>query len=515
MKIKLLFLLLITCSMSVNAQNDERALAAAVDTIVRKYTEADIVNQFVDEIFEKHRSAYLASRIAKSYYNYNEESDIYKDQFHKIRRYHKNDTTMAFKYINRSVAVDPHYGRAYVIACDILDYHGKTEEGMKWLERGLAECPKDSSLYIAMAEILARTDMEAAKAKLEDLRMLDPSIPIELYIARIYNKIDIRGNENRKEVADYYGKIDKTKMTQGDMETYVMSLFYSGRNDEANENAETGLALFPHSMMLNRIYLRSLVPMKKYKEALSAFENLKNAEKTILEIRDTMAYANALVGLKKYDDAMALYDILLRKPNISNGDIEATNIYINQCMAARLKDYTSLGDYQQAVDMYREFLNKREKDNLVTDDMRSNYANIFIDWAEELNGSEKEEKLLEADRILENAANTSKDNDAFFAYIRLVKIYYKLDGRAETGVGLPCVDQLERIIMSKGGDISGTNINRLIAAYNYAMSYYYVTKDDNAMGLKYAEKILQLDPDFEKALKVKEITERQLKRRHR
>jgi hypothetical protein len=69
--------------------------------------------------------------------------------------------------------------------------------------------------------------------------------------------------------------------------------------------------------------------------------------------------------------------------------------------------------------------------------------------------------------------------------------------------------------MSNGADISPTNINRLVAAYNYAMGYYYVTKDDNAMGLKYAEKILSLDPVNEKALKVKEIAEKQLGRRRR
>jgi tetratricopeptide (TPR) repeat protein len=304
-------------------------------------------------------------------------------------------------------------------------------------------------------------------------------------------------------------------MTQGDMETFVMSLFYSGQNDLANENAEAFLAYYPHSLMLNRIYFRSLVPLKKYKEAIDAYDNLKKADNPIIEIRDTMAYATALVGIKKYDEAMVLYDKVLRKPNISSRDLEATNIYINQCMAARIKDYTSNGNYQQAIDMYKSFLDKREAENLVTDDMRMNYANIYMDWADELNGPEKIEKLMEADRILEDAANKSKDNDAYFAYIRMVKIYYTIDGRAESGAGIPCVEQLERIVMSKGGDISGTNANRLVAAYNYAMGYYYVTKDDNAMGLKYAEKILSIDPMNEKAQKVKEIAERQLGRRRR
>lgn len=513
---KALFLsLLFAFSAMAHAQNDERALAAAIDSIVRIYTEADIVNKFVDEIFEKHKSAYLATRIAKSYYNYNEESDVYKDKYHKLRHYHKNDTVNAFKYINRAIAVDPKYPRAYIVAADILDYDGQTEEAMKWLERGMVNSPNDSSLYVSQAEILARTDIEAAKAKLEELKKADPSIPVELFIARIYDKIDIRGNEYRDQVAEYYGKIDKTKMTQGDLESYVMSLFYSGQGEECNSQAEEGLKRFPHSLALNRFYLRSLIPLKKYSEALTAFENLKKADKVIIEIRDTMAYANALVGLKRYDEAMTIYDGLLKKTDLSDGDRNATNIYVNQCMAARVKDYTSMGEYQKAIDMYEDFMRKREAMKMVTDDMRSNYVNIFFDWAEELNGPERVDKLMAADRILEDIANVSKDNAALFAYWRLVRVYYQVDGRAESGAGLPCVEQLERIIMSNGADISPTNINRLVAAYNYAMGYYYVTKDDNAMGLKYAEKILSLDPVNEKALKVKEIAEKQLGRRRR
>jgi tetratricopeptide (TPR) repeat protein len=136
--------------------------------------------------------------------------------------------------------------------------------------------------------------------------------------------------------------------------------------------------------------------LNNYKEAIDAYDNLKKADNPIIEIRDTMASATSLVGIKKYDEAMVLYDKVLRKPNISSRDLEATNIYINQCMAARIKDYTSNGNYQQAIDMYKSFLDKREAENLVTDDMRMNYANIYMDWADELNGPEKIEKLMES-----------------------------------------------------------------------------------------------------------------------
>ena len=502
-------------SAMAHAQNDERALAAAIDSIVRIYTEADIVNKFVDEIFEKHKSAYLATRIAKSYYNYNEDADVHKDNFHKLRHYHKNDTVNAFKYINRAIAVDPKYPRAYIVAADIFDYDGHTDEAMKWLERGLANSPNDSSLYISQATILARTDIEAAKAKLEELKKADPSFPVELFIARIYDKIDIRGNEYRSQVAEYYGKIDKSMMTQGDLETYIMSLFYSGQNAECNEQAEEGLKRFPSSLALNRFYFRSLVPLKKYSEAITAYKNLQNAKNTIIEIRDSINYAAALAGTKKYDEAMRLYDIILLKPNLPDNDRKTTEYYVGQCMSMRVKDYTDMGDYQKAVDLYSAFLEKRRAEGLLDDMMYYTLANIYIDWSAEQNGIEKTETLMKADKILSDAIDNIKiqDNAVTFCAVRVFSIYFKIDPTAESGAGVPVINQYEALLTKDGAVPTGSNAARLAMAYRYMLSYYAYVKSDYVTASSYAEKMLDVDPMNEVATKFLEATAKRGRRR--
>ena len=499
--ITLFFLL---ASSGVQAQDNEHALAAAIDTIARVFPQDTIVKSLVEEVFQKHnKSAYLATRIAKSYYKYNEEDDIYKDTFHKMRRYHKNDTAYAFKFINRAIAIDPKYGDAYVLACDILDYDGKTEEGMKWLNRGLSYNNRDTSLYIAQAMILARTDIEAAKAKLQEMRKLDANFPVDLYIARIYDKMDVRGNEYRAQVAESYSKIDKSKMSRGDMETYVMSLFYSGRNEECNTQAEECLKIYPKSLALNRFYFRSLVPLKKYNDALTAFANLKASENAIVEIRDSINYAAALAGVKRYDEAMNLYDYILAKPNLSDNDKASTNYYVDQCMQSRVKDFTDVGDYQHAINVYSDFLEKRRSEGKLDDMMNYTMANIYISWAEELNGPEKEDKLLKADKILEEAiANIKiKSNATTFAAVRVFSIYFKLDPTAETGIGMPAINQYEHILTSDGGSPSGSNAQRLIMAYRYALSYYAYTQSDYDTAMSYADKILDIDPTNETATK--------------
>ena len=99
-------------------------MAAAIDTIVRTYNEAEIRDKFVEDIFNKfNKSAYLATRIAKSYYNYNKvDPPVFRD-------FHRRDTVNAFKYINRSIAIDPKYAEAYILASDILSYEKAAEGG--------------------------------------------------------------------------------------------------------------------------------------------------------------------------------------------------------------------------------------------------------------------------------------------------------------------------------------------------------------------------------------------------
>ena len=509
--------LMLTVVMPTKAQNDERALAAAVDTIIRVYTQTNIVDRIVEDAFEKRKTAYMATRIAKSYYNYNEEPDKYKDMFHKIRQFHRNDTAMAFKYIRRALAIDPKYGEAYVTACDILDYDGQTEEGLKWLLRGEQQNPNDSSLCLANATILARTDLNAAVAKLEVFKTVNPAFPVNLYIARIYDKIDVKGNEYRSQVAEYYGKIDKSQMTQGDMETYVMSLFYSGQNDECNLQAEEGLKYFPRSLALNRFFFRSLIPLKKYAEAITAFDNLKASENSILEIRDTINYAAALAGMKKYDAAMALYDEILTKPHLSENDRNATNTYINQCMQARVKDYTDMGEYQQAIDFYSEFIAKRRAEGKLDDMMNYTLANIYIDWSAEQNGQEKVATLMKADKILEDAiANVKmKGNAVTFAAVRIFSIYFKIDPTAESGVGIPAINLYERLLMADGETPTGSNASRLVMAYRYMMGYYAYAKADYKTAMVYADKILDIDPLNDSALKFSQAMSKAGGRRRR
>jgi len=503
---KALFLsLLFAFSAMAHAQNDERALAAAIDTIVRTYTEADIVNKFVDEIFEKHKSAYLATRIAKSYYNYNKvDPPIF-------RNFHKKDTVQAFKYINIAITIDPKFSGSYILASDILSFEKGSagrSEAMGWLDRGIAQNPTDSSLYISSAELLAQTDADAAVAKLKLLKERDPKFPVDLQLGRLYFQLwDKYGMEPYAEMAASYDKVDKEDMIRGDLEAYSFALYATNQIDKMYEVSSYGVKKYPESFMLSMNEFYGLLGLKKFPEAVIAGERfLKNTDPSKLQPIHYLRYGEALNGTKRYDEAIAQYDYVLKMEGVSDNNITTAYNHIASSMQSKVNDYIKDGDYSTAVSIYEEFLNSRRAINKVDASMLSMYAGIYMSWAKKSSGSEQEALYMKADNIyLEMGQQFPKFDD--IACANRLQIRTTLDPDFEKGIAIPFAEDLEKILLAKGSDITENQKSRLVTAY-WVQCYYYAANAKNRskkLALSFAEKILDIDPMNSQALKIYDI----------
>lgn len=497
---------------SVAAQDDVKAIGAAVDTILRVYTQDYIMDPLIRKVLDQNRTAPLGVRIAKAYYNFNEDQGgNYKTRddgllAHKLRYFHKQDTVKAMQYIRAALDIDSAYAPAYVLAADMFDYEGRTNEAIAWLERGLAVNPKDSSLYIAEAEILARTDVDAAKAKLSELRQLDPNFLMDRYMARIYEKIDVTGVQYRHQVAEYLGNMDFDIMTRDEIELYVYSLYFSGQAQACNSKAFDALKKYPRSLALNQFYFRTLVQLKKYEEAIDAFRQLQNAEpipgKPLMELEDSLNYGRALSGTKKYDEAMALFDIIQAKPNLSERQQSNLDIFVSSLMTSRVNDMKKKGEYQQAADMYKAFVDKRRAAGKLTDDNIATYADIYMEWSTELNGTDKYPVLMQADEIYAEGVRTSKENNDAFQYQR-VTIQLAFDPDKKKGTAIPFIKDGISMILSKGAPdmLDGGQRARLISFYMTMCLYgleKHISKKEVA---DYADKVMDIDPANEDAPK--------------
>ena len=503
----ILSFLFLTIAIFASAQANERAMAAAIDTIVRTYNEAEIRDKFVEDIFNKfNKSAYLATRIAKSYYNYNKvDPPVFRD-------FHRRDTVNAFKYINRSIAIDPKYAEAYILASDILSYEkaaeGGREEAMSWLNRGIAANPTDSSLYIASAELLALTDADAAVNKLKELKEKDPNFPVDLQLGRLYYQLwDKHGLEPYAEMAASYDKVNKEDMIQGDLEAYSFALYATNQIDKMYDVSSYGAKKYPESFMLSMNEFYGLLGLKKFAEAVIAGERfIKNTDPSKLQPIHYLRYGEALNGSKRYDEAIAQYDYVIKMEGVSDNNIATAYNHIASSMEAKVNDYIKDGDYQTAVALYEEFLNSRRAINKVDASMLSMYAGIFSSWAKKLSGPEKEATYMKADKIYQEMAELFPKFDDI-AWVNRLQIRTTLDPEFEQGIAIPFAENLEKIILAKGSNITDGQRSRLVTAY-WVQCYFYaanVKKRSKKLALSFAEKILDIDPMNSQALKIYEI----------
>ena len=313
---------------------------------------------------------------------------------------------------------------------------------------------------------LAQTDVRAAEAKLQAFKQKYFGFPAELYIAQLYDQADRKGTEYRAEVAHAYDQMSMSLMSRGDMELYILSLFYSGRNDDCVRKAREALSYYPQSMPLNRYFFRSLVSQGRYRESLSAFEQLKRSEPAVIEHSDTIHYAVALTGWVRY-----LYQ---------------------------------QGKFEEAAQWIDPYAEQRRREGHMTDDIAMQQANIYIEWAKVSDGDAKEQKLLKADEILAHRIPETTMNDDLFAYMRVAMIQFQLDPEAQKGTAAPAILQMEDVFMKKPS-LDERHIERLLTGYRYLMSYYFIEKEDYALAARYADKILAYEPANEGAVQVRDL----------
>jgi tetratricopeptide (TPR) repeat protein len=428
-----------------------------------------------------------------------------------FRDFHRRDTVNAFKYINRSIAIDPKYAEAYVLASDILSFENGADgkkEALNWLNRGIAANPTDSSLYITSAELLAITDADAAVNKLKELKEKDPNFPVDLQLGRLYYQLwDKHGMEPYAEMAASYDKVRKEDMTVGDLEAYSFALYATNQIDKMYDVSAYGAKIAPESFMLKLNEFYGLLGLKKFSEAVVAGENfIKNTAPSKLQPIHYLRYGEALNGVKRYEEAIAQYDFVLKMENASENNITTAYNHIASTMEAKVNDYIKDGDYQTAASVYEEFLNSRRAINKVDASMLSMYAGIYMSWAKKLSGPEQKDTYMKADAIYtEMGEKFPKFDD--LAYANRMQIRTTLDPEFEEGLAIPFAENLAKIILAKGSDLTDGQTKRLVSAY-WVQCYYYAAnakKKNKALCLSFADKILDIDPTNAQALKIYEI----------
>ena len=525
-KILFLFSLVLLAVSPVKAQDDVKAAGAAIDTIIRVFSEYEIVDRFVTDIYSKYekdktKGSILAARIAKAYYNY------VMVPGNPTPQYHRRDVPKALEYLDKAIALDPKYPQTYLVASDIYYNEAKIDTALVWLDKGIAANPTDSSLYIESAKLLAFSDPDAAVEKLMVLKQRDSTFQVDLQLGRLYYKLySDHGKLPMKELAESYGNVydssDRGQMNLGDLGAYSLGLQWAGDLGEERFAKlyeatayglerfpkDFGLHHFPKDFGLHHFHLLGCMNTQTWDAGIKTMDAMLVMPDSVKKMTgdDYLWYASCLGGAKRYDDAISVYERVINMDIATATNKTQAESAIVRTINTQVTELRQMGDYEKAVAIVEPALQRsREKGNQ-NDQLVSSYAKIYTDWSVELNGTEKLDAITKAVQIYEEGAKYSELNKGLFLYFCCSYSGAYLDPKFEKGAGLPYAEQLIALFGNKA-DLNNSDKAYLVQAYRYMMMYEYLNKfavqkikKSKAVALAYADKILDVDPTNADAL---------------
>ncbi len=398
----------------------------------------------------------------------------------------------ADKYADLAIKANKNCAAGYVLKGDICVMKDDGGAASSWFENATTLDPQDPEGYRRYAQINAKADPDGSIAKLEQLRSIDPSYPVDLVAAEIQSKA------GRADAAiEYYSKVDLDKMEDYQLADYASTLFLKQKYDESLKVSSFGNNKFPRYGSLNRLSLLNNVNLEKYEEAIKFGDRLFNSSDDVkYTALDYINYGTALQKLKKNDEAIKAFEKVV---NTRTFDMEQRiSVFKN------LSDvYKSMGDYPKALEYYEKYVKGNQ--TKMTANIKNGLAQLYRTMAIDENSTpeQKQEAIAKADKVFSEIA------EEFPAFKQAVtaqraKLAFILDPEDKAGAAKPHYDQLIEIINGLESK-DASDVAQLKQALSYNIVYFVKVNEDIAKAKEYAAKLLEIDPENAMAKQVAEL----------
>ena len=398
----------------------------------------------------------------------------------------------ADKYADLAIKANKNCAAGYVLKGDICVMKDDGGAASSWFENATTLDPQDPEGYRRYAQINAKADPDGSIAKLEQLRSIDPSYPVDLVAAEIQSKA------GRADAAiEYYSKVDLDKMEDYQLADYASTLFLKQKYDESLKVSSFGNNKFPRYGSLNRLSLLNNVNLEKYEEAIKFGDRLFNSSDDVkYTALDYINYGTALQKLKKNDEAIKAFEKVV---NTRTFDMEQRiSVFKN------LSDvYKSMGDYPKALEYYEKYVKGNQ--TTMTANIKNGLAQLYRTMAIDENSTpeQKQEAIAKADKVFSEIA---EEFPAFKQSVtaQRAKLAFILDPEDKAGAAKPHYDQLIEIINGLESK-DASDVAQLKQALSYNIVYFVKVNEDIAKAKEYAAKLLEIDPENAMAKQVAEL----------
>ena len=398
----------------------------------------------------------------------------------------------ADKYADLAIKANKNCAAGYVLKGDICVMKDDGGAASGWFENATTLDPQDPEGYRRYAQINAKADPDGSIAKLEQLRSIDPSYPVDLVAAEIQSKA------GRADAAiEYYSKVDLDKMEDYQLADYASTLFLKQKYDESLKVSSFGNNKFPRYGSLNRLSLLNNVNLEKYEEAIKFGDRLFNSSDDVkYTALDYINYGTALQKLKKNDEAIKAFEKVV---NTRTFDMEQRiSVFKN------LSDvYKSMGDYPKALEYYEKYVKGNQ--TKMTANIKNGLAQLYRTMAIDENSTpeQKQEAIAKADKVFSEIA---EEFPAFKQSVtaQRAKLAFILDPEDKAGAAKPHYDQLIEIINGLESK-DASDVAQLKQALSYNIVYFVKVNEDIAKAKEYTAKLLEIDPENAMAKQVSEL----------
>lgn len=379
------------------------------------------------------------------------------------------------------------------LAGDIALAKNDREQADYHYRRAIYFDPRDTTGYWHYADMHKKREPQLAVTLLEQLRSYRNTCRVGRKIAEVWyaaNKV--------KEAAAAYDAIALDSLNRDELVSYAISAYLLQDYQKSVAIARRGLDVSPRDLVFNRLVMYNYTDMKRYPEALDASvqlfqhsqrrqgtDSLAERERHDFSYLDYIYYGYVLQGNGRYEEGIRQF----RRALELNGDR-------SDVLLALSKAYENIGHYPEAVAHYKLYMSRlpeEERTAYVVYELGQLYYAQGTNTAQtkELT-PEKREALRNADQAFADVARLRPDS--YLGVYWRARTNVALDPDTERGLAKPYYQQVIEMTVATGG-------SQLIEAYKY-MAYYYYVKRDQQNTLKYADKILDIDPTDSYALRL-------------
>jgi len=465
-----LLALLSICALPATAQRkDTDAAVKALTKVIKKWSNTPkTLDNAVENICSK----------------YKKEPSVYNGAAEAFW-WNGADSAHAIKYANKAIAIDSKYAPAYVLQGDIWRHYKDTVMAKKWYEKAITANPQSTVGYEAYAKMIEQSDPDGAVAMLEKITAAHPEYPFHLKAAHIYD----RQNKREKAIA-HYDQVERDSMECDDVVSYARLCRSMKDHNKVLEIVEPYAAKYSSDPYFSQLCLYTYVDLERFSEAEPYAISHFNAPDSFITTMDYQYFVRTYIGEKKYNEAIELSKKWIGLDIATDED--------KQYAIGKIADaYKELGEFDNAVDAYTEYIGSREKTNKLTAWDLNAFAELYKNEAKVSNGNEKTVALMKADSIYNIMANKFLQNSDYALYQRY-EITTQIHGYKD-GAALDICNKLVSTLLAKG-ELNNTNKARLVVAYRYIATDYVFRLSNFKKGKEYYQKIVAINPNDEEAL---------------